>query len=60
MFEGRKEPLVSIIIPIRNEEKYLKGIFESLKGQNYSHELLEVIFVDGNSEDKTIETIKKI
>lgn len=60
MFVGKEEPLVSIVIPIRNEEKYLKGLFESLKRQNYSHELLEIIFVDGNSEDKTIETIKEL
>ena len=44
---------VSIIIPLRNEEKYLDELFESLKKQEINHLKLEYIFIDGCSEDNT-------
>nr|WP_321268041.1 glycosyltransferase family 2 protein [uncultured Sulfurimonas sp.] len=49
---------VSIIIPIRNEEKYIEECLESIINFDYSKEFLEVIFIDGVSEDKTVEIIK--
>jgi len=52
-------PLVSIIIPCRNEEKYIKRCLESIIINNYPKEKLEVIVVDGMSEDKTREIIKE-
>lgn len=42
-------PLVSIIIPVYNIEKYLKCCIESVCNQNY-HEL-EIILVDDGSRD---------
>lgn len=51
--------LVSIIIPTRNEEKYLGKTIDSLLGQDYSKENLEILFVDGMSTDKTREIISK-
>ncbi|MGB9794765.1 glycosyltransferase [Caldisericum exile] len=44
-------PLVSIIIPARNEEKNIKKILENLKDCNYPN--LEIIVVDDNSIDLT-------
>lgn len=49
--------LVSIIVPVYNEEKYLNDVFTSLENQDYPHEFTEVIFVDGNSEDKSIDIL---
>jgi glycosyltransferase involved in cell wall biosynthesis len=53
-----KNPFVSIIIPCRNEEKYIGKCLDSILSQDYPKERLEVLVVDGMSEDKTRETIK--
>lgn len=49
---------VSIIIPVRNEERYIKDCIESIINFDYNKEYLEVLFVDGMSEDKTVEIIE--
>ena len=50
--------LVSIIIPCRNEEKFIGKCLESILNQDYPKEKLEVLVVDGMSEDKTREIVK--
>ena len=50
--------LISIIIPIRNEEKYINECIDSILNFDYPKEFLEVIFIDGMSEDKTISIIE--
>ncbi|MBO7482016.1 MAG: glycosyltransferase family 2 protein [Bacteroidales bacterium] len=48
---------VSVIIPCRNEEKYIKNCIDSIMQQDYDKEYVEYIFVDGISNDKTREII---
>lgn len=50
---------VSVVIPVRNEEKYIKKCIESILFQDYPKNELEVIFVDGVSEDSTVDIIKE-
>lgn len=50
---------LSVIIPCRNEEKYIKKCLDSLLGQDYPKDEMEVLVVDGMSEDKTREIIKE-
>ena len=45
-------------MPIYNEEKYISDCINSLLEQDYPKENMEWIFVDGGSNDKTIETIR--
>ncbi len=45
------EPLVSIIVPFRNEEGNLPNLLESLKEQDYKN--LEIILVDDQSTDNS-------
>lgn len=52
-------PLVSIIIPCRNEEKIIGKCLDSILAQEYPKEKLEVLIVDGMSTDKTREIVKE-
>jgi len=49
---------VSIIIPTRNEERFIINTLDSIMEQDYPNELLEVIIADGESDDKTRELIR--
>ncbi len=48
--------LVSVIMPTYNGEKYIAETLESILNQTYRD--LEIIIVDDNSTDKTVEIIK--
>ena len=52
-----KKIKVSIVMPIYNEEKYIEKCIQSLLRQDYPLEDMEWIFVDGKSNDKTIEIL---
>lgn len=52
-----EEPLVSVIIPTFNSERFLKECLTSLRKQ--THHRLEVIVVDDGLTDHTIEIAKK-
>jgi glycosyltransferase involved in cell wall biosynthesis len=47
------QPLVSVVITTKNEEKNIRNILESLKIQSYKN--IEIIVVDNNSTDRTKE-----
>ena len=51
--------LISIVIPVYNEERYIENCIDSLLLQDYPREYMEWIFVDGMSTDKTKERIHK-
>ncbi len=48
---------VSVIIPILNEQKYIKKCLDCLIEQDYPKEQLEILLVDGGSNDGTKEII---
>lgn len=45
--------LVSIILPVRNEEVYLRGSLDSIFHQDYPLEKMEILVADGLSDDDT-------
>lgn len=49
--------MLSVICPVYNEEKYISQCIESLLQQDYPQDDLEILFVDGMSNDKTREII---
>lgn len=49
---------VSIIIPCRNEEKFIGKCLDSIIAQDYPIDNLEVLVVDGMSEDNTRKIVK--
>lgn len=46
-------PFLSIIIPCRNEEDFIGACLESILANNYPNDRLEVLIMDGMSEDRT-------
>lgn len=53
--ENRKEPLVSVVVPVYNGEKVLGAALESVLNQTYRN--IEVIVVDDASTDSSRERI---
>jgi chlorobactene glucosyltransferase len=51
-------PLVSVLIPARNEEENIETCLKSLQKQDYSN--LEVLVLDDNSTDRTAELVERI
>jgi glycosyltransferase involved in cell wall biosynthesis len=52
------KPLVSIITPTYNNEKYINQCIESIRRQSYPH--FELLVIDDASTDKTPELIEKL
>ena len=53
-----KNIIVSVVMPIYNEEEYIENCILSLAQQDYLKANMEWIFVDGDSNDKTREIIE--
>ncbi len=51
-------PFVSLILPIRNEAKHIRGCLESIAQQDFPHEQMEIIIADGLSTDNTKEVVE--
>jgi succinoglycan biosynthesis protein ExoA len=53
-------PRITIVIPARNEERYIRGCIEHIMEAHYPHELIEVLVVDGMSDDRTAEIVREL
>ena len=51
-------PRVSVIIAIRNEERIIDRLLESLQSQIYSQDKIEFILINDHSSDKTLEVLR--
>jgi succinoglycan biosynthesis protein ExoA len=50
-------PRVSVIVPVRNEERYIERCLSRLLEQDYPRDRLEIVVVDGLSEDRTRQIV---
>lgn len=50
-------PFVSVVIPIKNEELYIRSCLDSVLNQDYPKEKLEILLCVAPSEDRTEEII---
>ncbi len=53
-------PCVSVIIPVRNEEEHIEQCLTSVLAQDYPPDKLEIIVVDGLSDDNTREIATRV
>ncbi len=54
------KPVITIGVCVRNCEDFIEECVESIIRQDFPHKLMEAIFVDDGSEDKTLSIIKKL
>ncbi|MCL2311251.1 MAG: LicD family protein [Firmicutes bacterium] len=49
--------VVSVIVPVLNEERYIIKFIDSFLKQDFDKNKMEIIFIDGHSSDRTKEII---
>jgi succinoglycan biosynthesis protein ExoA len=57
MRDSADTPFVSVVIPIRNEERYIAQALDRILAQDYPADRLEIIVADGMSDDATREIV---
>jgi len=55
-----RKPKVTIGFCVKNCEDTVKEALVSVVNQDYPHELIEIIVVDGKSNDRTMQIVKEI
>lgn len=55
---NNKLPFVSILIPVRNEGFYISRCIQSVLGQAYPQDQIEILIADGMSDDNTLSLIQ--
>jgi glycosyltransferase involved in cell wall biosynthesis len=58
MPQGSPELLISLVVPVRNEEESLGRLVASILGQTWPPD--EVLLVDGGSTDRTVEVARAL
>jgi glycosyltransferase involved in cell wall biosynthesis len=53
-------PFVSVVMPVRNEQEHIEYSLEAVLRQDYPADRMEVIVVDGASEDSTVDIATKM
>jgi succinoglycan biosynthesis protein ExoA len=55
-----EHPFVSVILAVRNEERYIARALDAVLRQSYPHGALEILVVDGCSDDGTREVVMSL
>ncbi len=56
-FFSKKEPLLSVVIPVYNVEEYLREALDSVRNQSYKN--VEFIAINDGSTDSSVEILKE-
>jgi len=51
-------PMVSVVIPMRNEVESIGALLDGVLAQDYPPERLEVLVIDGDSNDGSVAVIE--
>ncbi|NND77448.1 MAG: glycosyltransferase family 2 protein [Flavobacteriales bacterium] len=54
-----KLPLLSVVVPCKNEESFMAAVIENILAQDYPKNALEVFLIDGMSTDGTLKIIEQ-
>ncbi|MFQ5477341.1 MAG: glycosyltransferase family 2 protein [Candidatus Binatia bacterium] len=55
-----KPPLVSVVIPVRNEGAWIRRCLASVLAQDYPADRMEIIVVDGMSDDGSVAVLEEL
>lgn len=53
-------PLVSVVMPVRNEAGFIERNLEAVLAQDYPSDRIEIVVADGRSEDGTPEIVRRV
>ncbi len=56
----KEQPFVSALLVTRNEQAYIEQALMSLINQTYPKDSYEIIIIDGESTDKTLEIVQQL
>jgi succinoglycan biosynthesis protein ExoA len=57
--QGTTTPMISVVIPVRNEEKHIGMVLRDLIQQDYPADRFEILVADGNSSDGTLPIVEQ-
>lgn len=52
-------PLISVVVPCFNEYHYIAVCLDSILSNDFDHDQLEILIIDGQSNDGTLDIIKE-
>lgn len=53
-------PFISVVMPVRNEARFIADTLKQLQGQDYQKDRFEILVVDGMSDDSTRDIVARI
>lgn len=60
MSETTQQPFLTVVIPVRNEARFLAATLQSLLEQEYPSDRFELLVADGCSDDGTREIVREV
>lgn len=57
---ARTPPVISVVVPVRDEARHIRRTLDQLLGQRYDPERFEVLVADGESTDGTPEIVREL
>lgn len=55
----KRLPILTVAVVVKNEIKYIKKCLDALVGQNYPSDCYDILVVDGNSTDGTLQIVEE-
>jgi glycosyltransferase involved in cell wall biosynthesis len=53
------QPAVTVLVPCRNEERFIGACLDSILNNDYPKDRLEILVIDGMSQDETRASVSR-
>jgi glycosyltransferase involved in cell wall biosynthesis/GT2 family glycosyltransferase len=53
-------PFITVVMPVRNEARFIADTLEQLRGQDYPNDRFEILVADGMSDDSTRDIVARM